>query len=782
MTPREPVSPEAADATLSEIPNDVDGWLIAIRHALSVSDGRPLALAKRALQVFPNDAAILHLAGLAALAEKKPKDFLPLNKRLLRYYSPLLADHLLMAIFHAQSGHWSSAAAVLEKHGLVEKRALRVAEVFWKGCRRVAWTRLWLDAIQRGGAPPPIRTTPVKSPAAPVKQPVRSASADVSQPSPKPSPKPDTQDPLREEFPELPRLGVRIAVRFDLPNLAVPVFCTAQAEEAESRWFDLRQEFTHLGLLQGFNELLCLSHLQQVDTYWYQVETVRKVLKQFRGRVLLADEVGLGKTIEAGMVLKEYILRGMANRILILTPASLVGQWQEEMEVKFGISCVTTQDPAFRADPDLFWREPRIIASLAVARREEQCRILAEHRFDLVIVDEAHHLRNRATRNWKLVDGLNKRFLILLTATPVQNSLVELYNLLTLLKPGIFPTEKEFRAQHVSSRNPRTPLHPDRLRELMRDVMIRNTRALVDVRLPPRHAVTMRVPGEKDELACYQTLSRLIREQHAQGITSQQKMSLHHLLTAAGSSPLAVKASLERLLMKHPDRPDWSALLTHYRAMTEGGKAKALLDLLKRNPEEKKLVFIHHRETIAGLSQLLDHAKVSHVRFEGGMNGPAKDAAVLAFRERVPVLLCSESGGEGRNLQFCNTLINFDLPWSPMTIEQRIGRIHRIGQTREVFIFNLALRDTVEDRLLTLLDEKLNLFELVVGEVDAILGEMDDSSEFAETIFSAWVEVTEEGRQSAFAALGERLQEARSRHEAAKVLDEHLFGDEFEAG
>ncbi|MEO5334563.1 MAG: SNF2-related protein [Magnetococcus sp. YQC-5] len=780
MIPREPVAPGTTDSTFSETPNDVDGWIVAIRHALSLPDGQPLSLAKRALQVFPNEAMILHLAGLAALVEKKPKEYPPLNKRLLRYYSPILADHLLMAIFHAQSGHWSSASAILEKHGLVKTRALRVAEVFWKGCKRVAWTRVWLEAIERGGVPP-TRTTPVKSPATPVKQPVRAASATPVL-SPKTPPKPDTQDPLLEEFPELPRLDVRIAVRFELPDLAAPVFSGVSAEEAETRWFDLRQEFTHLGLLQGFNELLCLSHLQQVDTYWYQVETVRKVLKQFRGRVLLADEVGLGKTIEAGMVLKEYILRGMASRILILTPASLVGQWQEEMEVKFGISCVTTQDAAFRADPDTFWREPRIIASLAVARREEQCRILAEHRFDLVIVDEAHHLRNRATRNWKLVDGLNKRFLILLTATPVQNSLVELYNLLTLLKPGIFPTEKEFRAQHVSSRNPRTPLHPDRLRELMRDVMIRNTRALVDVRLPPRHAVTMRVPGETDELSCYQELSRLIREQHAQGITSQQKMSLHHLLTAAGSSPLAVMASLERLVMKHPDRPDWSALLNRYRTMTEGGKAKALLDLLKRNPEEKKLVFIHHRETIAGLSRLLDHAKVPHVRFEGGMSGPAKDAAVLAFRERVPVLLCSESGGEGRNLQFCNTLINFDLPWSPMTIEQRIGRIHRIGQTREVFIFNLALRDTVEDRLLTLLDEKLNLFELVVGEVDAILGEMDDTNEFAETIFSAWVEVTEEGRQSAFAALGERLQDARSRHEAAKVLDEHLFGDDFEAG
>lgn len=583
-------------------------------------------------------------------------------------------------------------------------------------------------------------------------------------------------------FPDLPRLAVRVPVRFELPDPVVPSCPASLTSESDFRWFELREEFTHLGLLQGFNELLCLAHLQQVDTYWYQVETVRKVLKQFRGRVLLSDEVGLGKTIEAGMVLKEYLLRGMAERILILTPASLVGQWQEEMEVKFGIACVTTQDAAFRADPTAFWGNSRIIASIAVARREEQVRILAEHRFDLVIVDEAHHLRNRTTRNWKLVDGLNKRFLILLTATPVQNSLVELYNLLTLLKPGIFPTEKEFRSQHVSPRNPRTPLHPERLRELMRDVMVRNTRALVDVRLPPRHAVTLRVEGEAEELSCYQELSRLIREQHAQGSVSQHRMSHHHLLTAAGSSPVAAVATLGRFVQKHPEQRAWQALLDRYRKVADGGKAKALLDLLKRNPAEKKLVFIHHRETLEGIARILNANNLAHVRFEGGMSGAVKDAAVAAFKDQIPVLLCTESGGEGRNLQFCNTLINFDLPWSPMIIEQRIGRIHRIGQTREVFIFNLALRDTVEDRLLALLDEKLNLFELVVGEVDAIMGEMDETGEFSEVIFSAWVETTEEGRQSAFATLGERMQDARTRHESAKALDEHLFGDEFEAG
>ena len=113
----------------------------------------------------------------------------------------------------------------------------------------------------------------------------------------------------------------------------------------------MRERFAHLGLAEGFDELLCVPHLKGIETFWYQTETVRKVLKQFRGRVLLADEVGLGKTVEAGMVLKEYLLRGMVERVLVLVPASLVGQWREELETKFDISCVTTYDRLLREDP-----------------------------------------------------------------------------------------------------------------------------------------------------------------------------------------------------------------------------------------------------------------------------------------------------------------------------------------------------------------------------------------------------------------------------------------------
>jgi SNF2 family DNA or RNA helicase len=167
--------------------------------------------------------------------------------------------------------------------------------------------------------------------------------------------------------------------------------------------------------------------------------------------------------------------------------------------------------------------------------------------------------------------------------------------------------------------------------------------------------------------------------------------------------------------------------------------------------------------------------------FSGDMTGPQKDAAVDAFRDQVPILLCTESGGEGRNLQFCNTLINFDIPWNPMAIEQRIGRIDRIGQTREVFIFNLVTAVTIEDAVLRILDEKINMFELVVGEVGAILGEIDEQQDFSTLVLDAWLQGSEQARADAFTKLENQLLAARRDYDGVKQLDEALFGNDLDA-
>jgi SNF2 family DNA or RNA helicase len=184
---------------------------------------------------------------------------------------------------------------------------------------------------------------------------------------------------------------------------------------------------------------------------------------------------------------------------------------------------------------------------------------------------------------------------------------------------------------------------------------------------------------------------------------------------------------------------------------------------------------------MAYLAKRLTQQKVPFELFSGDMSGPQKDAAVDAFRDQVPVLLCTESGGEGRNLQFCNTLINFDIPWNPMAIEQRIGRIDRIGQTREVFIFNLVTAGTIEDEVLRILDEKINMFELVVGEIGAILGEMDEQQQFSTLVLDAWLQETEQGRADAFTQLETHLLAARQDYDGVKQLDEALFGNELDA-
>ena len=579
-------------------------------------------------------------------------------------------------------------------------------------------------------------------------------------------------------MPALERGEVGIPIVFD-SDLG-PLLSAATGEvESDGGWFVLRERLAHLGLVEGFDELICLNHLKGVETFWYQTETVRKVLKQFRGRVLLADEVGLGKTVEAGMVLKEYVLRGMVERVLVLTPASLVGQWREELETKFDIPCATTQDPLLREDPERFWAQPRVVASLALARRKDHAERLVAQSFDLVIVDEAHHLRDRSSQSYSLVDRLTKRFLLLLSATPVQNNLIELYNLLTLLKPGIFKTQKEFRAAYMTAGKPRQPANPERLRDLMRDAMIRNTRAVVALKLPRRHASTRYVDPAPVEQAAYQELAAMIRAFVSDGRQSE-RLAGRHLLTAAGSSPAAASSAVQRFADRHDRDPAWRTLAKRWAAVASGAKELALLELIARNPDVKKLVFVHHRETMASLARLLAGQGVGFARFDGSMSGPDKDAAIADFRERVPVLLCSESGGEGRNIQFCNTLINFDIPWNPMAIEQRVGRIDRIGQSREVFVFNLVTRGTVEEQMLRLLDEKINMFELVVGEAGAILGELDEERNFADLVLDAWLETSAAARAEAFDALGRRLGEAQSQYSDAKALDDALFGEEFE--
>ena len=718
-------------------------------------------MAEAALRASPADPALLLTACLAALVDGQPDRAMGFVKRFERKFATGRANLLLTALALAGQGHVARAWTLLDQHQMLDSR--RAAYWFIGGPAMAPWLSEQLATLRRQYRQERLAAA-------------RPAAGKPAARKPKPgTPMPPASARLQSCAPDLPRLDIALGLSFDLVE---PERIQLGGGAADPAWFRLRGELTQLGLVEGFDELLCLPALRGVEAHWYQIETVRKVLKQYRGRVLLADEVGLGKTIEAGMVLKEYMLRGMATRVLILAPAPLVGQWREEMEAKFGIACATSHDALLRRDPHAFWAQPAIIALIATARRREHAALLATLAYDVVVVDEAHHLRDASSASYRLVNALQKRFLLLLSATPVQNSLLELYNLLTLLQPGIFRTQKEFRAAYMVPGKPREPVNRDRLRDLMRGVMVRNTRALAALRLPRRHAATIRATPPADEAACYEELTERVRATAGAGET---RLVVQHLLAAAGSSPAAAVAAIERFLVSGTRDARWQSLLARYRAVSAGAKQAALFKLLAQNPAEKKIVFVQHRDSMTHLAALLRGRGLAPLLFDGSMTGPQKDEAVASFRASGTLLLCSESGGEGRNLQFCNTLINFDIPWNPMAIEQRIGRIDRIGQTREVFVFNLVTADTIEDAMLHILDEKINMFELVVGEVGAILGEIDEQQDFSTMVLDAWLQNTDQARSSAFAALEAQIMAARGHYEGAKALDEALFGNELDA-
>lgn len=542
-------------------------------------------------------------------------------------------------------------------------------------------------------------------------------------------------------------------------------------------YYQARIDLFNLSLMADYDSLVCLPTLTTIDKHWYQIETARKVLRQLGGRALLADEVGLGKTIEAGLILSEYLARGQIQSILVLTPASLVSQWQQELAEKFNVDCLTTDDKLLQQNPLEFWTSfDRIIASLNTAKSPKHYPHVTKRNWDLVIVDEAHHLKNRSTLNWKLVNALNKRFILMLTATPVQNSLVELFNLLTLLKPGLLKTEAAFKKEYVSSNNGRVPKNPEKLRQLMREVMVRNTRSLVDVQLPKRFATTITVTPSSSEQKLYQDLTNFLRATDL----NIDKFSRTNLLMRAGSSSRALTESLKNLAKRLPC-DELKTLIRRAAQIKQVEKALALVDLLKQS-KQKTIVFTTHKATSAYLAETFLDAGIPFAEFLGDMSLKQKDAAIDAFRDSVSVLLASETGGEGRNIQFANCIVNYDLPWNPMKIEQRIGRIHRIGQTSDVFIFNFCLKDSIEEYILRILHDKINMFELVVGEIETILGNVDDDFDFSEVVMDIWLKhQTPTLLNSAFEQLADELVQAKDKYRVSSELDEQIFGADFEA-
>jgi superfamily II DNA/RNA helicase len=255
------------------------------------------------------------------------------------------------------------------------------------------------------------------------------------------------------------------------------------------------------------------------------------------------------------------------------------------------------------------------------------------------------------------------------------------------------------------------------------------------------------------------------------------------LLLEAGSSPRAVGATVAR--MRETGSAALGAGADRLAALCEAAtttrKADALVQIARAHAGHV-LVFTRFRETLSFAAEVLATEGLRVETFHGGMSAADKKDAVDRFREDGGVMLATDVGAEGQNLQFAAVLVNFDLPWNPMVVEQRIGRLHRMGQEHEVRVYNLCAAGTIEERVLGVLHDRLNLFELVVGEMDMVLGNLADDRDLEERILAVYAGARSDDEVSAgFDRIAEDLAAARLRLDRTKELDEALFGEDYDA-
>src|SRR2546426_1325569 len=442
-----------------------------------------------------------------------------------------------------------------------------------------------------------------------------------------------------------PSADASLPLRFDDSDRDVLARAFRTPGEGPSAW-RLNREAHRISLVDGFDRLLAWPVLHDVTRYDHQERTALRVLRDMRGRAILADEVGLGKTIEAGLVLKEYAVRGLVQRALVLTPAALTNQWREEMETKFSLPFAVLRSVR---DWD---RKSFLIASMDTAKREPHRGAAQARPWDLIVVDEAHRLKNRLSLNWRFVAGLSKKYMLLLTATPVQNDMDELFNLVTLLKPGQLHTYDRFLERYVASPDRRVPMRVPELRGLLRDVMVRNRRGIAFT-LPPRRVHSLAVRLGPAERRLYDDVTEFVRDAYwsASGrLPWTARLTLIVLQREIGSSTFAVAETLRRLAQSPLFRMDERERLEELRheavAISATVKAARLREFL-RSADEKVLIFTQSLRTLQYLQGVLETDGYRVAAYHGGLSLAAKDAAVRTFREDRDIFLSTEAGGRG---------------------------------------------------------------------------------------------------------------------------------------
>lgn len=462
--------------------------------------------------------------------------------------------------------------------------------------------------------------------------------------------------------------------------------------------------------IDTFTGLVAPGYLPHMTFHPHQLEASRRVVEEMNGRAILADEVGLGKTIEAGLVLKELMIRGLVKKVLLLVPASLVNQWVNELNSKFHI-------PAASQRKQYIWEHyDVIVSSIDLAKRSPHREIILEQDYDFVLIDEAHKLKNSQTKNYAFIQSLKKKYCLLLTATPVQNKLSDIYNLVSLLKPGYLGSYKQFKDTYGDDRRDAEEHHY--LKELIRKVMVRNRREETGLQWTKRKVETIWIDFTEQERQVYENM-----QDSTSAAATFAKITL---LRELCSSREAAYLSMKKMVEENPETGNaYLPVMKEIEKLPQHSKALKVVELIKAAPPgEKFIIFTEYRATQFYLQWTLKQHDISSVPFRGGFKAGKKDWMRELFEKHAQVLIATEAGGEGINLQFCSNMINYDLPWNPMRLEQRIGRIHRFGQKKDVQIFNFAVRNTLEAHILELLYKKINLFERVIGNLDHILAEL----------------------------------------------------------
>lgn len=513
--------------------------------------------------------------------------------------------------------------------------------------------------------------------------------------------------------------------------------------------FQLAYEAEKQFLSSSFEDFICLDAIPNLVPFPHQIASAKRVVNELHGRALLADEVGLGKTIEAGLILKEYLMRGLIKKALILVPASLVLQWTRELNEKFAI-------PAFAQRNEWSWTTYDIlVASIDTTKRDPHRSAVLTQDYDIVIVDEAHKLKNSKTRNWQLINQLRKKYLLLVTATPIQNDMRELFNLINLLRPGQLGNATSFRSTRSFKRNPK---NPQALRTAVGEVMVRNRREAGDVLFTERFVEVVPITLSKEEQMLYNAVTEFIKDAYTKRKEAKRSvLSLITLQREICSSSYAALGTLETMQKdKRNSEGDRISLMEIYHlaeSVPTYTKVNRVIDLVKKLMTRSS--FLPNIGLHKIFSFICYNNPASKVcSFAEVINGE-KDWMKDLFEHRAQVLIATEAGGEGINLQFCNQVINFDLPWNPMRIEQRIGRVHRLGQTRPVYIHNFSTINTIEEHIVHLLQDKIRMFEMVIGKLDIILG----TKAFEEDLMKTFMESSDESEiRARLSAISHRVQ------------------------